>query len=169
MFCRLYHRLPLVQWFLFNELISFLQSVSFQYVSLFLEKPASRKYLPLGACPPAAPDWSNLIEFTNTKKPPNQNLGSIRFTIPNTFTAHAFNTHHQSSINTPRGKYFREAGFFKNKETYANETDCNDEFWTHSENSSFWPSIWEFVILAFWVWQSRTFEKKYSSLWQVTV
>ena len=74
--------------------------------------------------PPAAPDWSNLIEFTNTKKPPNQNLGSIRFTIPNTFTAHAFNTHHQSSINTPRGKYFREAGFFKNKETYWNETDC---------------------------------------------
>ena len=44
----------------------------------------------------------------------------------------------------------------------------NDEFWTHSENSSFWPSIWEFVVLAFWVWQSRTFEKNYSSLWQVT-
>ena len=81
--------------------------------------------------PPAAPDWSNLIEFTNTKKPPNQNLGSIRFTIPNTFTAHAFNTHHQSSINTPRGKYFREAGFFKNKETYWNETDWNSPSIVH--------------------------------------
>ena len=45
----------------------------------------------------------------------------------------------------------------------------NNEFWTHYENSSFWPSIWEFVVLAFWVWQSSTFEKNYSSLWQVTV
>ena len=38
-------------------------------------------------------------------------------------TAHAFNTHNQSSTNTPRGKYFREAGFFKNKATYTHATD----------------------------------------------